>query len=117
MNIKEFLRATLLDLSIANLTGGKTVHFLHAIAPVAPYVEYAIYDEDGALYAEGNELATNYYIQVDVFTKGNYSALEDAIKAKMKDAGFLRSSGVDLYEPDTLYYHKAMRFIFTTNTI
>lgn len=117
MNIKSFLRTTLLDPAIVNLTGGKTVHFLHATAPVAPYVEYAIYDEEGALYAEGNELATDYFIQVDVFSKGDYSALEDAVKGKMISAGFVRSSGADLYEEDTLYYHKAMRFIYTTKTM
>ena len=117
MNIKAFLRATLLDPSIINLTGGETVHFLHASAPVAPYIEYAIYDEEGALFAEGKELAADYYIQVDIFTKVDYTALEDAIKAKMESAGFARTSGADLYEADTLYYHKAMRFIFTTNTI
>lgn len=117
MNIKAFLRSTLLVPVITDLTGGKTVHFLHATAPAAPYVEYAIYDEEGALYAEGSELATDYYIQVDVFSKGDYSALEDAIKAQMESAGFARSSGADLYESDTFYYHKAMRFNFTTNTI
>lgn len=117
MNIKAFLRTTLLDLSITNLTGDKTVHFLHATAPVAPYVEYAIYDEEGALYAEGEEIATDYYAQVDIYSKGDYSAVEEAIKTKMKDAGFARSGGADLYEDDTKFYHKAMRFNFTTNTV
>ena len=115
--MKSFLRTALLDPSIISLTGGKTVYFLHAVAPVAPYIEYEIFDEDGALYAEGDETATNYYVQVDIFAKGDYSAIEDAIKAKLLSAGFARMSGADLYEADTLYYHKAMRFIFTENTI
>jgi len=117
LNIKAFLRSVLLVPAVINITGDKTVHFLHATAPVTPYIEYAIYDEEGALYAEGDELATDYYVQVDIFSKGDYSALEDAIRSKMKDAGFARNSGADLYEPDTMLYHKAMRFIFTTNTI
>ncbi len=117
MNIKAFLRAVLLVPEITNLTGDKTVHFLHASAPVAPYVEYAIYDEEGALYAEGEEIATDYYVQIDIFSKGDYSGLEEVIMTKMKDAGFARSGGADFYEPDTFLYHKAMRFIFTTNTI
>lgn len=117
MKIKAFLRTILMDPSISNLTGGKTVHFVHPSSPVAPYVECAIYDEDGALYAEGKEIATNYYIQVDIYSKGDYTALEDAIMAKMKGSGFERSGGADLYESDTFLYHKAMRFIYTTNTI
>lgn len=101
---------------IINLTGDKKVFFLHAIAPTDPYVEYEIYDEDGALYAEGVEIATNYYPQIDIFSKGDYTALEEAIKTKMISAGFERSGGADLYEKDTQLYHKAMRFIFTSNT-
>jgi len=118
LNIKAFLRSVLLVPEIINLTGDKAVHFLHAKKPVAPYVEYAIYDEEGALYAEGEELATDYYIQIDIFSKGDYTALEDAIMAKMKSAGFERSGGADLYEPPPIdLYDKAMRFVFTTNTI
>ena len=118
MNIRAFLRSVLLDPEIISLTGDGTVHFLHAVAPVIPYIEYAIYDENGALYAEGIETATDYYIQADIFSKGDYTVLEDAIKIKMANAGFVRSSGADLYEPEPIdLYHKAMRFTFTTNTI
>ena len=118
MNIKAFLRTILLDYEITSLTGDTTVHFLHAIAPVAPYVEYGIYDAEGGFFAEGNEIATDYFIQVDIFSKGDYSDLEDMIKSKMINAGFVRSSEADLYEaPPIDLYHKAMRFIFTTNTI
>lgn len=117
MNIKTFLRTILLVSDVINLTGDKTVHFLHAKKPIAPYIEYTSYDEEGALYAEGEELAADYYIQVDIYSKGDYTALEDAIMEKMKSAGFARSGGADLYEDATELYHKAMRFIFSSNTI
>lgn len=117
MNIKALLRKVLMDSTITHLTGDKKVHFLDAKDPVAPYIEYAIYDEDGAMFAEGKEVATDYYIQVDIFSKGDYSALEDVIKSKMENAGFVKNGGSDLFEKDTQLYHKAMRFIYTTNTI
>ncbi len=106
-----------MDSTIINLTYDKKVYFLHAIGATAPYIEYEVYDEDGALYAEGQELSTNYYVQVDIFSTGSYSALEDAIRAKMLGAGFIRSSSADLYEQDTGLFHKAMRFIYTSTTL
>lgn len=113
-NIKEFVRTVLLDPDIINLTGDKTVHFLHALNPVAPYIEYEFYDEDGNTWEEGQEISTNYYLQVDIFSKGSYTDLENVIKKKMISAGFKRSMAADLFEKDTQLFHKAMRFIFTT---
>lgn len=113
-NIKSFVRNVLLDTEIIGLTGDNTVYFLHAIDPIAPYVEYEIFDESGNAWAEGKEVSTDYYLQVDIFSKGNYSNLENKIKEKMGNAGFERSTTADLYEEDTQLYHKAMRFVFTT---
>lgn len=112
-NIKQFVRNILLDSEIINLTGDKTVHFLHADDPITPYIEYEFYDENANAWEEGKEVSTNYYLQVDIFSKDNYTNLENKIKEKMIDAGFERSKGVDLYEKDTQLYHKAMRFIFS----
>ncbi|UZW16319.1 prohead protease [Clostridium pasteurianum] len=113
-NIKEFVRNILSDINIINLTGDKTVHFLHAAKPTVPYIEYQIFDEKGNAWEEGKEISTDYYLQVDIFSKGNYTNLENVIKEKMKNAGFERGMAGDLYEKDTQLYHKAMRFIFTT---
>ena len=113
-NIKKFVRNILLTPDIINLTGDKTVHFLHALDPVCPYIEYEFIDENGNAWEEGTEISTDYYLQVDVFSKGGYTDLENIIKEKMKNAGFERSMAVDLYEKDTQLFHKAMRFIFTT---
>lgn len=118
-NIKYFANQVLSDAEIINLLPNKKVYFLHAITtpenPLQPpYIEYEIYDENGEEWAEGKEIATNYYLQVDIFSKGDYSAIEEKIKEKMINAGFGRSSGADLYEPKPIdLYHKAMRFIIT----
>jgi len=116
VNIKAHLRALLMNPEIISLTADKTVYFLHANNAAPPYIEYEIYDEDGEDWAENKEIATSYYIQVDIFSKGDYTELENVIKEKMIDAGFNRSMAADLYEKDTGLYHKAMRFIFTTKT-
>ncbi len=115
MGIKQYVRQVLMDNDILNLTADNKVYFLHATNPQIPYIEYNIFDEFGEEWAENKEIATNYYIQVDIFSKGNYSALENLIKEKMINAGFDRSMCADLYEADTGLYHKAMRFFITLN--
>lgn len=112
-NIKKYTRDVLSDSAITNLTADKKVYFLHATNPLTPYIEYQMYDENGEEWAENKEIATDYYVQVDIFSKADYTALEDKIREKMASAGFRRSMAADLYEPDTELYHKAMRFVIT----
>lgn len=113
INIKQLVKTTLENAEILDLTGDKKVYFLHATNPKTPYIEYEIYDEFGEEWAENEEVATTYSIQVDIFSKSNYSNLEEKIKEKMIETGFGRTSGADLWEDDTQLYHKAMRFIYT----
>ena len=112
-NIKQFLNQVLSSPEIINLLPDKKVYFLHAEAATAPYLEYEIIDEFGKEWAENKEIATNYYVQVDIFSMGDYSTIENAVKEKMIEAGFKRSMAADLYESDTKLYHKAMRFLIT----
>lgn len=113
-NIKQYIKQVLSNNDILNLTADKKVYFLHATDPNTPYIEYEIFDEDGAAWEEGKEVSTNYYLQVDIFSKGDYTELENKIKKEMINASFERTGGADLYEEDTQLYHKAMRFIYTT---
>lgn len=112
-NVKSYVRNLLMDNSIVSLTGDNTVHFIHADNPSTPYIEYEFYDESGNAYEEGNEISTDYFLQVDIFSKGSYMDLENAIKQKLKSENFNRIASADLYEKDTHFFHKAMRFNFT----
>lgn len=114
MSIRQIVKSALSNAEITNLTADKKVYF--SVAPEGvgkPYVTYSIYDEQGEEWAENKEIATTFYVQVDIFSFGNYSQLEDKIKEKMLAAGFDRSMAADLYENDTKLYHKAMRFVKT----
>lgn len=110
MNIKQHLLNTLKTDSVLNLTGDKKVHFIHANNPIAPYIEYMVISETGAEYSEGKENYTKYTVQVDIFSLGNYSELENEIKSVLINAGYCRDQAIDLYENKTELYHKAMRF-------
>lgn len=75
-----------------------------------PYVEYEVLNEIGSMYAENEEIATNYKIQIDVFTKGSYTAIVNLIKKIMKENGLMKEFGGSLYEDKTKLFHYILRF-------
>lgn len=110
-DIKGVIEKTLSIPEILELTGNKKIYYIIAPKPNPPYVEYRIVNEEGEEWAENKEIATSYFIQVDIFSKDeNYFELEKRIKEHMEDAGFNRTMAVDLYENDTKLYHRAIRF-------
>ena len=74
------------------------------------YITFFNYLEQGEQYADNEEKATCFYIQVDVWSKNDYTELVEKVKNAMKAAGFMRTSAADLFESDTKIYHKAIRF-------
>lgn len=62
------------------------------------------------LHAENKLKATQTMIQVDVWSKGNIENLVTTVENLMEAAGFLYSSGRDLYEKDTKTYHYALTY-------
>jgi hypothetical protein len=116
--MREKLRADLLDSRITTLVGiddngEPKIYFLHAPESTKGiYIEYEVYDEQGALYDENTEKATDYYIQVDIFSPNDYSQVEKTVKTVLKEKGYDGGHGPDLYEKDTKLYHKPLRFIY-----
>ncbi|AUN26224.1 prohead protease [Clostridium botulinum] len=111
MNIKQYLLNVLNNKEIIDLLPDEKVFFLHADNPAKDlYVEYEIINEYGTEYSEGNENFTTYIVQIDIFSTGDYTALENTVKRIMIHNGFNRDMAADLYEKETGLYHKAMRF-------
>ena len=76
------------------------------------YITFFNYLEQGEQYADNEEKETGYYIQVDVWSKNDYTELVENITGAMKAAGFRRTSAADLFEEDTKIYHKVIRFFY-----
>lgn len=111
MDIKKYLLKTLNNKEIIDLLPDKKVYFLHANNPNKNlYLEYEIVNEFGVEYSEGNEAFTTYVVQIDIFSTGDYTELENAVKRIMLDNGFNRDMAADLYEKETGLYHCALRF-------
>lgn len=107
---------TLIEQIFANFTvDGITipVAFLRYEGKQTTYVTYQQAFSNDAF--SGDDELQNYldFYDFDIYSKGNYIPIVEAIKTILKDNGFrwqpANSSG-DLYEPDTGYYHKTLSF-------
>jgi hypothetical protein len=78
------------------------------------YITFFEYNEQGAFWAQNQETATSYFMQIDVWSKpGAAIDVEDlaaqALSA-LTAAGFKRTMCIDLgFEPDTQIYHRVIR--------
>lgn len=108
--MEELLRKVLFDERITSLVS-KKIYLLKAPDNTkAPYIEYEVLNENGAMYAENEEVATTYIVQIDVFAKGSYAAIVKAIKNAMKENGFMKEFGGSRYEEDSKLFHYILRF-------
>lgn len=76
------------------------------------YITFHEYLETGEEYEDDEEIYTSHYVQVDVWSKEDYTDLVKSIKELLKVKGFKRLDEIDLYEKDTGLYHKGMRFFY-----
>ncbi|CAM2079105.1 MAG: Phage protein [uncultured Clostridium sp.] len=108
--MEELLRKILFDERISSLVSNKIYLLKAPDNTIAPYIEYEVLNEEGSLFAENEEIETNYRIQIDVFTKGCYTSIVKAIKNVMKENGFMKEYGGSLYEENLKLFHYILRF-------
>ena len=100
--MEELLRKILFDERISSLVNDKIYLLKAPNNTIAPYIEYEILNEEGSLFAENEEIETNYRIQIDVFTKGSYASIVKVIKNVMKENDFIKEFGGSLYEENPI---------------
>ena len=76
------------------------------------YITFHEYLAAGEEYEDDEEALTAHYIQVDVWSKGDYTDIVKTIKELLLKAGFKRLNEIDLYEEDTKIYHKGLKFYY-----
>ena len=76
------------------------------------YITFFCYNEQGEAWAENKEIATGFYMQVDVWSKGDFTAIVEQVKTLLEGAGLARTYATEMYEDDTKIYHKATRFVY-----
>ena len=75
------------------------------------YITFFTYLEQGEEFADDEEIITGHYVQIDIWSKGNYNRVVNEVKERMKKVGFRRRTEHEFYEKDTKIFHKVLRFI------
>lgn len=89
------------------------VKFLYYQGHGEPYIVWMQYDADGSISGDDELIGYIDYYDFDVYSKGNYIAIVEAVKALLKANGFIwepSRTSQDFYETDTGYYHKTLCF-------
>ena len=90
---------------------GVPVSFQTSKTDKFPYFTFFTYLDRGTLHGDDKEVVTGYFVQVDVWSKTDYTNLVASVHQAMIEGGFIKQSYYDLYETDTKVYHKVMRFL------
>lgn len=76
------------------------------------YITFHEYLSSGEDFEDDQEAVTAHYIQVDLWSKGDYTEPVRQIRNALLETGFKRLNEIDLYEEDTKIYHKGMKFYY-----
>jgi len=79
------------------------------------YATFFEYLAQGEAWSEDTEDITGHYIQLDIWSRGDYTNLVTLAKSLMIAAGFSRTNeteSVEIIDPSTTVYHKGMRFFY-----
>ncbi len=76
------------------------------------YITFHEYLVSGEEYEDDEESLTAHYIQVDVWSKDDYTAIVKNVKELLFNVGFKRLNEIDLYEEETKIYHKGLKFYY-----
>lgn len=103
--LNSFVEETLAPL---NIPVDFQVHYDEA----PQYITYFQYDEQTSLNLDDEEAFTDYYIQVNIFSKSNYKDLVKQVKDLMYAAGFSRRNEMEMFYNDE-WFQRTIRFLIT----
>jgi len=89
---------------------GVSVSFQTYSGKKDPYITFFTYLDKGEQFADDGEVITGYYVQIDIWSKKDYTQVSKEVHQNMLAANFIKKGFYDLYEDDLKIYHKVMRF-------
>jgi hypothetical protein len=89
---------------------GVPVSFQRYTGTATTYITFFEFNQRPALNADDTEQNTQHSIQVDIWSKGDYTTLVQQVKDALNGVGFFRTSEAEFYEDDTKIFHKVIRF-------
>jgi len=81
------------------------------------YITYFEYMQQGGSYADNNENNAEHFMQIDVWSKIDCTDIAQQTKTLLTNAGFRRTYETEMFESDTLTYHKVIRMVINEELI
>ena len=109
--MNELIQSIFANFTVNNVS--IPVKFLRYEGHGEPYVVYMQQDADASFSGDDDLLGYVDFYDFDVYAKGNYTAIIEAVKQKLKENNFVwqpSRTSQDFYETDTGYYHKTLNF-------
>lgn len=113
MSYQKYVNQVLNDERLINLLPNRRVYRLKAASDFkVPYVTYLFYDEAGGYYSEGEEKETRYYIQIDINSNTDFTAIENIIRTIAGEQKWKKGAVYEDVDPQTGLLFKCLRFSF-----
>lgn len=109
--MNDLIQSIFTDFEVDNVS--IPVKFLRYNGKSTTYITYMETDIDNSLAGDNEILGYVSYYDFDIYSKGNYFNIVEAVKKIMKDNDFIwqpSRTSQDMYEADTGYYHKTLCF-------
>ncbi len=75
------------------------------------YLTYYTWFELPHIFADDDNQSEHCYFTIDVFSKGNFKNIAEAVKQKLKENGFVwTDNAAETFESDTGFFHVPMNF-------
>ena len=95
---------------------GVPVSFMRYNQTASTYIVFLEYNQTPMLNGDNEEMYTERFYQVDIFSESNFLQLTKDVKQRMKDAGFGRMFESETYDEDMNRYRKTLRFSYFNKT-
>ena len=89
------------------------VKYLYYLGHGEPYIVWMQENADNSLTGDDTLLGYADYYDFDIYSKGNFLEIVEAVKDLLTANGFVwqvSRSSADMYEAETGYYHKTLNF-------
>jgi hypothetical protein len=113
IDIKPTVYAALIANTALVALLGTGIRITQIVAPNAelfPRITFFELTNGDSLYLDDAAFASEIGLQIDIWSKGDTSAIAIKVDITMKSLSFKRVGGADFYESDTKIYHKALRY-------
>jgi len=75
------------------------------------YITFFELIAQGGSWANNKETNTEHHVQIDIWSKDNYTDIVTQTKTLLKNIDFHRNYETEMYESDTKTFHKIIRVI------